>query len=113
MHLDDKTRLHHMMDAAQTALEFAEGESRQSLEDDQKLLFALVRAVEIIGEAASRISEELQADHPQIPWHAIRGMRNRLVHGYFDVDADQVWTTITDDLPELILQLEELLQTLN
>jgi len=67
-----------MLEAAQTALEFAEGETRDSLDTDQKLLFALLRAIEIIGEAASRLTQECQNEHPQIPWHAIIGMRNRL-----------------------------------
>jgi uncharacterized protein with HEPN domain len=86
MNTDDVTRLKHMVEAAQTAIAFMAGENRASLDTDRKLVFAVVRAVEIIGEAASRISEAGRAKTPQIPWTAIVGMRNRLVHAYFDVD---------------------------
>jgi uncharacterized protein with HEPN domain len=109
MNTDDVTRLKHMLEAAQTAIVFMAGENRASLDGDRKLVFAVVRAVEIIGEAASRVSEDVRAENPQIPWAAIVGMRNRLVHAYFDVDLDQVWSTITDDLPSLITALQEIL----
>ena len=69
---------------------------------------AILKAVEIIGEAASRISEETKAKHPGIPWTEIIGMRNRLVHGYFAIRLDRVWQTVQDDLPPLIAQLEPL-----
>ena len=73
------------------------------------LQFALVRALEIVGEAAARISEPTRTGHPEIPWTAIIGMRNRLVHGYFDVDLEIVWRTATESLPALIVTLESLL----
>ena len=63
------------------------------------LFFAVVRAVEIIGEAAGKISEETRADHDDIPWSAIAGMRNRLVHAYFDIDASIVWVAVTEEIP--------------
>jgi uncharacterized protein with HEPN domain len=109
MSAEDVIRLLHMLQAAQTALEFAEDQTRQSLDSNLMLVFALIRAVEIIGEAASKLSAELQTANPQIPWRAIVGMRNRLVHGYFDVDLDEVWSTITRDLPILIAQIEPLM----
>ena len=77
-------------------------------EDDRQHQLAILKAVEIIGEAASRISEETKAKHPGIPWSEIIGMRNRLVHGYFAVRLDRVWRTVQDDLPPLIAQLEAL-----
>lgn len=70
------------------------------------LLFALVRAVEIIGEAAGKVSPEAQAELPQVPWPALIGMRNRLIHAYFDVDRDILWATVTLSLPELLSQLK-------
>ena len=73
------------------------------------LLFALVRAVEIVGEAASRITMETQAATPTIPWAAIIGMRNRLIHAYFDIDRDILWKTVTEEVPALITLLKELL----
>ena len=77
-------------------------------EDGRLHQLAILKAVEIIGEAASRISEETKAKHPGIPWSEIIGMRNRLVHGYFAVRLDRVWRTVQEDLPPLIAQLEAL-----
>ncbi len=70
------------------------------------LQLALTRLVEIVGEAAARVSSERQARHPDIPWRIIAGTRNRLIHGYDVVDLDVLWDTVTDDLPPLIVQLE-------
>ena len=109
MNEDDTTRLRHMLEAAQFAIGFAQGETRQSLDTDRKLVFAMVRAIEIVGEAASRISQAGRDEQPHIPWPAIIGMRNRLVHAYFDIDLDRVWDTITDDLPSLIAELERII----
>jgi uncharacterized protein with HEPN domain len=69
---------------------------------DRVLTLALIKCIEIIGEAASRVSHETQAAHPEIPWPDIVGMRNRLIHVYFDIDLDRVHDTITSDLPPLI-----------
>jgi len=73
------------------------------------LLFALVRCIEIIGETGARVSPSTQTRHPQLPWAQMRGMRNRLIHAYFDVNARLVWDTVTDDLPPLIEQLTAIL----
>ena len=72
------------------------------------LLFALVRAIEIVGEAANKISDEARAALPAIPWPAIVGMRNRLIHAYFEVDPQLVWQTATVELPALLPKLREL-----
>lgn len=85
---DDKTRIKHMFDAAQKAENFVNNQTFQDLENDEMLALALVKLIEIVGEAASRISKEYQADHPQIPWSAMIGMRNRLVHAYFDINLN-------------------------
>jgi uncharacterized protein with HEPN domain len=69
------------------------------------LVFALVRAVEIIGEAASKISAEGRDELPAVPWSSIVSMRNRLVHAYFDVDLDILWNTVTEALPPLLVQI--------
>ena len=98
---DDRIRLLHMADAVDSALQFLHGRERAQLEDDRMLVFALVRAVEIVGEAASKVSAEGRAELPQIPWNGMVGMRNRLVHAYFDVDLDILWNTATQALPEL------------
>ena len=98
-----------MLDAARTALSFAAGRTRDDLSADLMFQFALVRALEIIGEAAARMSEPTRNRHPEIPWTAIVGMRNRLIHGYFDVDLEIVWRTTTNSLPALITILEFIL----
>ncbi len=70
------------------------------------LLFAVVRAVEIVGEAATRVSNETRMATPEIPWSDIMGMRNRLVHGYFNINIEIVWKTVTVELPQLLPVLE-------
>ena len=105
MRPEDAIRIRHMIDAAKAAQEFAKGQQRSSLDTDRKLLFALVRAVEIIGEAAARMAPETRAAAPLVPWPAIIGMRNRLVHAYFDIDRDILWRTVTEEIPPLIALL--------
>ena len=73
----------------------------------------MVKAVEIIGEAASKTSKECHKNLPQIPWANIIGMRNRLIHAYFDVNLDILWKTITEDLPPLTSELKEILESNN
>lgn len=111
--IDDSTRLRHMQEAAQAALQFMKGKDRAALDNDLQLVFAVVRAVEIIGEAASHISPEFRQQNPQFPWAAIVGMRNRLVHAYFDVDLEQVWKTVKNDLPLLIAELGKVIPSDN
>jgi uncharacterized protein with HEPN domain len=106
---EDKNRLGHMIDAAHEAVSFMQGKTREDLETDRLLVLGTVKAIEIIGEAARHLSAELCAKHPEIPWHAITGMRNRLVHAYFDIDLDRVQETVEDDLPPLIEALERML----
>ena len=84
------------------------GRSRADLDTDRMLLFAVIRAIEVVGEAASKLSEEFRAAHPSIPWRAIIGMRNRLIHAYFDIDTETVWETTTQELPPILNQLREL-----
>jgi uncharacterized protein with HEPN domain len=97
-----------MLDAAREAMSFAAGRSRGDLDRDRMLVLAIVKDVEIIGEAASRTTAATQAAHPQVPWALIIAMRNRLIHAYFDVDVQVVWDTVTDDLPQLVAVLEPL-----
>lgn len=99
-----------MLDHAREAIELMQGKTRQSLDKDRLLQLSLVRLVEIVGEAAGRVTETTQALHAHIPWREITGMRHRLIHGYDFVDYDILWQTIKEDLPVLIRQLEEILE---
>ena len=109
--IDDNTRLMHMLDAAKRAERMAQQETRESLETDEKFSLAAVRLIEIIGEAASNVSFERKEEISNLPWPQIIGMRNRIVHAYFDVDYDVVWRTLTEDIPFLIYELEKVINS--
>jgi uncharacterized protein with HEPN domain len=102
----DRVRLEHMLGAARSAVGFIQGRRRPDLDSDDMLMFALVHALAIIGEAASQVSVQTRQTLPLVPWRLIVGMRHRLVHGYFEVDLDRVWDTATQYVPTLIEQLE-------
>jgi uncharacterized protein with HEPN domain len=94
-----------MVEAAESALRFCQGRTRADVDTDDMLRFALTRAVEIVGEAATKVSIETRTQIPGIAWPVIVGMRNRLVHAYFDVDSDILWTTVSERLPSLLREL--------
>ena len=101
-------RLRHMLDHAREAAGIAVGKSRADLDNDRKLNLALVRLLEVVGEAASRTPADERTQYPQIPWAQIVGLRNRLIHGYDSVDFDILWQIVTHDLPPLIMALEQI-----
>jgi len=101
MFRSDAIRLRHMLDAAEEAMTFASGRSRDDLDTDRQLTLSLVKEVEIIGEAAYQLLPETRGALPEIPWEDIIGMRRRLVHAYFDVNLDVLWQTVQKDLPAL------------
>ena len=103
---EDLIRLKHMRDAAEEALSFTRGKSRENLESDRQLVLSLIHLVEIIGEAATKVDKATREQYPQIQWPSIIAMRHRLVHAYYDVDLDQVWDTVENDLPTLLSQLQ-------
>ncbi len=100
-----------MLDAACEALSFVRGRTRGDLDADRQLVLALIKDIEIVGEAAARVTEPARRDMPWIPWEEIVGMRNRLVHAYFDINLDILWNTTQKDLPELIVQLERVISS--
>lgn len=107
----DRYRIQHMLDAAIQAVSFAEGRERSDLESDPQLRLALLRTIEVLGEAASRVSAETRTVYPRIPWRRIISTRNRLIHAYFDIDLDIVWITATQSIPELVLLLRDILRS--
>ena len=109
MRKTDLVRLHHILDAGREAITFSQGRSRVDLDTDRMLQLSLVRLLEIIGEAAKGLSPEFRSAHAAIPWRKMSGMRDRLIHAYFDVNLDVVWETVRCDLPQLVEALEEIL----
>ena len=110
---NDVVRVRHILDAAQEAVAFASGRSREELETDRMFNLSLVRLLEIIGEGAKEISEELRQAHPKTAWKEMAGMRDRLIHAYFDINLDVVWETVNKDLPPLIAQLMAIMASEN
>ncbi len=106
---DDDARLRHMRDHAREAVQLALGRARADLDADRSFNLATTRLLEIIGEAAARVPQATRDHYPQIPWSAIAGMRNRLIHGYDEVDFDVLWDVVQYDLPALIVELEKVL----
>jgi len=102
-------RLRHMLDYAREAVALVQGRKRADLDDDRLLELALVRLLEVVGEAASRVPVEDRALYPDIPWPQIVGLRNRLIHGYDAVDQEILWQIVVKDLPPLVTALEEIL----
>jgi uncharacterized protein with HEPN domain len=109
----DVGSMQDMLAYAREAAEAIRGRSRADLDEDRFFNLGLQRLVEIIGEAAARVSRETQDQLPRIPWQDITGMRNRLIHGYDVVDCELLWDTITNDLPPLIAELENILPPLD
>jgi uncharacterized protein with HEPN domain len=108
---EDRIRTLHMIEAAEAVVQFVAGRSREDLDRDQMLRFAVVHGIEILGEAANKVSPDTRAAAPSVPWTAIVSMRNRLIHGYFDTDTAVVWKTATVEVPALIPLLQALAST--
>ena len=102
---DVSITLKQMLDYSQKTVELSKGKKRSDLDKD----LVLTRLVEVIGEAADRVSKSFQASHSEIDWAQIIGMRNRLIHGYDEIDFDILWNVVKKDVPALIKQLEEII----
>lgn len=110
---EDIIRLRHMRDAVKDAAAFIKNKTRNSLDEDKMLTYSLVRCLEIIGEAASKLSKKCQDEYPQIPWNQIVNMRNRLIHAYYDINLDILWNTVNKDLTPLVEEIERILMAEN
>ncbi len=108
---DPLVAVRHMLDAAGEAVEMAAGRSRGDLDTNRMLNLAIVRLLEIVGEAATRVPEEFRARFPDIPWRDVSDLRNRPIHGYDNLDFDVLWAIVHDDLPQLIGRLRAIVET--
>ena len=108
---DDIVRLQHMLEHAREAVGMIQSKDRANLQRDRMLELSLIRLIEVVGEAAARVTPEGQEKYPSIPWPQVASMRNRLIHGYDQVDLNILWDTIEDDLPPLIVELEKILES--
>jgi uncharacterized protein with HEPN domain len=104
----DHIRIQHMIDAAERIVAFTDEISKDQFLKDEKLNLAVVRLFEILGEAANNISDDLREKYHDVPWSEIAGVRNRLIHGYFDVDLNIVWQIIQQDVPPLLSRLHNI-----
>jgi uncharacterized protein with HEPN domain len=108
---DDRVSMQQMLEYAIEAVDMAHDRTRGDLENDRMLQLALTRLVEIIGEAAGRVSSAVREKYEDIPWYQILGLRNRLAHGYDAIDLDILWNIIKLDLPLLIVELQRVLNS--
>jgi uncharacterized protein with HEPN domain len=111
--LRDKERLEHMLAAAERVIRYTSGKSFENLKVDDMMYYAVVKNIEIIGEAANLLSSEFVDSHPATPWKQVRGMRNYIVHEYFQIDDVVVWGVVTEDIPVLRQQIIDYLDELN
>lgn len=109
----DLIRFQHMLDAAQAAIDHLNNREREALDSDRLLINGVIRELEILGEAATQITAETRLRHPSLPWRQMIGMRNRLIHAYFDVDHQAVWLVVKEHLPSLVIDLQIILQKNN
>ena len=106
---DDQVSVRQMLDHAREIVALARGKTREDLDADRTLNLALARLMEIIGEAAGRVSDDYRAARPDIPWAQVIGLRNRLIHGYDTLDFDILWDIVSLDMPILVAALEKAL----
>jgi uncharacterized protein with HEPN domain len=106
---DPEIALRQILSHSREAASLCHGKSRASLDSDRLLELALTRLIEIIGEAANRVPDDVQSKYPDLPWLQMIGARNRLIHGYDNVDLDILWAIVTQDLPSMIAHLEVIL----
>lgn len=105
---DELVYVGHMLDKAHEALSLVYGKTRQDYDSDSILRLALTHLIQVIGEAARRVSPQFREQHKQIPWDAIAGMRSKIVHDYMNVDEDIVWDSVTQELQPLIDELRKI-----
>jgi uncharacterized protein with HEPN domain len=108
MEKNDEKRLTNMLEAAKDAVGFLHDKTREDLDKDKQLTLSLLKSLEMIGEAASKVSKECQVGCEPIPWDSVIDLKQQVVHTYWDIDRDWIWKTVTDELPPIISALEQL-----
>lgn len=105
---DDAVYVEHMLESIERIESYTEDVDERAFKRSPLIQDAVIRHLEVVGEAATRVSDDAQDRYDDIPWRDITGMRNKLIHGYFGVDVDVVWETVVEDLPPLKAQLERI-----
>jgi len=105
----DLKRVRHILDAVRKSMQFSHNRTREDLDREEMLTLSLLKLTEIVGEAASKISPSFRNKYPNIPWDRMIKMRNRLIHGYFDIELNIIWKTIVEDFPPRLPELERIL----
>jgi uncharacterized protein with HEPN domain len=104
----DRATLLDVVKAASLVIEFHQNMDKASFLDDPKTQSAVLHQLLVLGEAVKRLSEPFRAQRPDVPWKAMAGMRDKLIHEYDDIDLDEVWKTVTTEIPRLLAILEPL-----
>jgi len=108
---DDNIYVGHMLDMSTLAGNMIKGKSRKEYDEDVTLRLALAHLIQTIGEAARKVSVDFQKTHPEIPWSKIIGMRHKVVHDYLHVDYDILWDVVTENLPDVIRDLQKIISS--
>lgn len=106
----DLNRIQHMVDAIEESQSFIHGKKKPDLDEDRMLVLSLIKEIEMIGEAANRVSFVFKEKHSEIPWDLMVRTRNRLIHGYYDINLNIIWETVKNSLPQIKNKLKDILQ---